>query len=98
MTLARREPSVHEIDRRLNGNDAALVALFEQGANGMPPVSTVVQGALVDVHIDEAAGKGGIEIASKLQGVFQSLIAVIHGVADAVAQGAREDGVSFGPE
>ncbi len=42
------------------GDDAAIVAHGEQFANGVFAVFAVVEGALVDVHADEAIGEGGV--------------------------------------
>src|ERR1700733_7393843 len=69
------------------GDDAAIVAHGEQLANGVLAVFAVVEGALVDVHTDEAVGQGGVEIAGELHGVGQGLFAIVERVLDAVAQG-----------
>src|ERR1700733_14593822 len=74
------------------GDDAAIVAHGEQLANGVLAVFAVVEGALVDVHTDEAVGQGGVEIAGELHGVGQGLFAIVERVRDAVAQGGGGGG------
>ena len=61
-------------------------------------VISEVEGALVDVHSDEAIGHVGVEIAGELHGVGERFVAVIEGVLDAVAEcvGGGEEGL--GPE
>ena len=89
MASRKRPPndsSVDEIDRCPGGNDAAVVPHLKQLADGFAAVFTVVQGAVVDVHADELVGERGVEVASKLHGVGERLVAVVEGVLDAVAQ------------
>ena len=89
---------VSEVNKRRDGNDAALVTKVEEFADGLASVGAVVESALVDVHADKAAGRSGVEFAGKLHGVFESLLAVIECVLDAVAQGLGDDLVLFSSE
>jgi hypothetical protein len=78
------------------GDDAAFEAHGEQFANGVFAVFTVVEGAFVDVHADEAIGEGGVEVTRELHGVSQGLFAVVERVLDAVAQGVGGGEEGFG--
>jgi hypothetical protein len=89
---------VDEVDLRGDGDDAALVAQFEQLADGLAAVGAVVEGAVVHIHADEAVGQAGVEVAGKLHGVFEGLFAVVEGVLDAVAHGLGDDAHGVGAE
>jgi len=58
----------------------------------------VVEGAVVDVHADEAIGQASVQVAGKLHGVFEGLFAVVEGVLDAVADRLGDDAQGFGSE
>jgi len=73
------------------GDDAALVAHVEEFADSFAAVVAVIDGAVIDVHADEAVGHGGVKVAGKLHGVFEGLLAVIESVPDAVAQSVGGD-------
>jgi len=83
--------SADEVDVGFVGNDSALVAHIEELADGFAAVVAVVDGAVVDVHADEAVGHRGVEIAGELHSILESLFAVIEGMLDAVAQGIGGD-------
>ena len=83
--------SVDEFDLRGNRDDAALVAQGEELADGLAAVGTVVEGAVVDIHADEAVGQARVQVAGKLHGVVEGLLAVVEGVLDAVADGFGDD-------
>ncbi len=68
-------------------NNAALEAQFEQFANGLAAVVAVVQGALIDVHADEAVASEVSRSRGELHGILQRFFAVIERMLDAVAQG-----------
>src|ERR1035437_1062585 len=82
---------VDEVHLGGDGDDAALVTEIEEFADGLAAVGAVVEGAVVDVHADEAVGQPGVEVAGKLHGVFQGLLTVVEGVLDAVADGLGDD-------
>ena len=50
----------YEVDFGFVGNDAAVVAHGQELGDGFAAVGAVVEGALVDVHADEAVGEGGV--------------------------------------
>jgi hypothetical protein len=81
----------NEVDICLERNDAALIAHVEQLLDGNPAVVAVVDGALVDVHADEAIGERGVQVAGELHGVLERCFAVVERVLDAVAQGVGGD-------
>jgi len=82
---------VDEVDLGGDGDDAALVAEVEEFVDGLAAVGAVVEGAVVDVHADEAVGEAGVEVAGKLHGVIEGLFAVVEGVLDAVFDGLGND-------
>ena len=93
-----RKELADEVDFGLVGNDAAVVAHFQELADGFAAVFAVVQCALVDVHADEAVGQSRVEIASELHGVVEGGFAVIEGVLDRVAEGVGGDELDFSAE
>src|ERR1700755_2477827 len=74
-----------EIDVGAVRDDAAVEAHVQKLLDRFSAVWTVIERALVDVHSDEAVGKGGIEVASKLHSISEGLFAVVEGVLDTVA-------------
>src|SRR5208337_307331 len=87
-----------EVDLGGDGDDAALEAEVEESEDGLAAVGSVVEGAFVDVHADEAVGQAGVEVAGKLHGVFEGLFAVVEGVLDAVANGFGDDAHGIGAQ
>ena len=87
-----------EVNVGAMGDDAAIVAHGEQLTNGVFAVFAVVEGALVDVHADEAIGERGFEVAGELHGVGESFFAVVERVLDAVAEGVGGGEESFSAE
>ena len=89
---------VDKVDLRCDRDDAALVAQIEERADGLAAVGAIVEGAVVDVHADEATGEAGIEIAGELHGVFEGGFAVVEGVLNAVVDGLGDDTHGFGAQ
>jgi len=89
--------SIDEVNLRGDGDDARSWP-GRAACDGGAAVGPVVQGALVHVHADEAAGKTDVEVAGKLHGIFEGLLAVVQGVLDAVAQGLGDDLVLVGAQ
>ena len=77
----------YEIDVGAMRDDSAVEANVQKLLDRFSAVWAVVERAVVDVHSDEAVGKGGIEVASKLHSISEGLFAVVEGVLDTVAQG-----------
>ena len=97
ISLARKGLS-DEVYVGLTGDDAALVAHGEYLADSFAAIVAVVQGALVDVHADEAVGEVGIEVAGELHGIFQRGLAVVHGMLNAGAQSVGGDALHLSAE
>ena len=82
----RGQLSAHEVDLCAMRDDAAVEAHVQDLADSLLPIWSVVKGALVDVHSDEAIGQGGVEIAGELHGVVEALFAVVESMLNAGAQ------------
>ena len=89
---------VDEVYFWFDGDDAFFVPESEQAADGFLSVGAVAEGALIDVHADEAAGQVDVEVACELHGVFEALFAVVEAVLDAVAEGLGGDAHHIGAE
>src|SRR5687768_11416422 len=78
--------------------NAGLVALRQEFANGFPAAGTEVERPVVYIHADESVGLARVEIAAKLKCVAQRLLAVSQAILNALFEQALDVTDCFGAE
>ena len=75
-----------EVDVSLNWDYAAFITHSKNFVDSLATIIAIVQGALIDVHADEAVGEVWIQVARELHGILQGGLAVFHSVLNAVSK------------
>src|SRR2546425_2621005 len=88
----------YKICSRRMRNDPRLVSHVEQTAHGFAAIRPIVESTLVHIHTYKFVGELGVEVASELHGIGQSLITVVERVSDTLPQSNRNPGHHLRPE